>query len=127
MGGSNQMAARRRSMESKEQSIRSLAEHASKVGMEVCDVVGDLNEVSKRVRNQAEMAEQARTAVIETTAGNRLISASAEETLQVARATHERVRNSQGALDSSLRAIQGLAEGVEVVCRSIAAVQDALL
>ena len=113
-------------MEQREQSIRSFAENLSKLGMEVCDVVGDLDEVSERVRRQAEMAEQARTAVAGTTAGNAQISAAARETRDLARRTHQQVLSSQATLDSSLEAIHGLAEGVGVVGNKIAALQEAL-
>jgi methyl-accepting chemotaxis protein len=113
-------------MEPREQSIRSLADHVSKLGMEVCEAAGNIEEVSARVRRQAEMAEQARTAVAGTTADNARILAAAQDTLQLARGTQDRVLHSQGALDSSLTAIRELAAGVSVVSRKIAALHEAL-
>jgi hypothetical protein len=78
-------------MEQLEESLRAFAGHISKLGMEVCDVVGELDEVSGRVRRQAEMAEHVRAAVAGTTAGNARISAAARDTLELAGKTRSRV------------------------------------
>ena len=113
-------------MEQQGLSIRSVADQLGKFGIELCDLIGDLDEVSQRVQRQAAMAEQERSAVTETTAGSARISAAARETLDLARGTNERVLRSQAILDSSLESISSLAEGVGVVSHKISALQEAL-
>lgn len=109
-----------------EESIRGFAAQASQFGIEVCDVAGDLDEVSERVQQQAQMAEGVKAAVAEANAGSARISEAARKTLDLASKTRGWIICSRTTLKSSLEGIHSLADRVAVVSRQIGALQEAL-
>ena len=103
-----------------------IAAQAGKLGIEICDVSGHIEEVAARVERQADVCHTLRQSAAATLAGNHQIAAAAREMRTVTAQAANDVEQSQQTLESSLSDIHGLVEGVTVIESQIGALPAAL-
>ncbi|MEM5343751.1 methyl-accepting chemotaxis protein [Paraburkholderia azotifigens] len=106
--------------------VGEIAAQAGKLGIEICDVSGHIEEVAARVERQADVCHTLRQSAAATLAGNHRIAAAAREMSTVTAQAAGDVENSQQTLDGSLSDIHGLVEGVTVIESQIGALRAAL-
>jgi methyl-accepting chemotaxis protein len=106
--------------------LRQIADHAGKLGVEICDIAGGVEEVSLRIKRQAELFEDLRAAASETSAGNERIAAAARHAFEVAERASGEVSLSRATVDSSLQGVHGLVEGVGAIEQQIGGLRAAL-
>ncbi|WP_027793754.1 methyl-accepting chemotaxis protein [Paraburkholderia acidipaludis] len=106
--------------------IGDIAAHAGRLGMEICDVSGHVDEVAARVQHQAAVCHALRESAAHTLAGNHQIAAAARAMREVSTGTAATVQSSQQTIDASLADIHGLVEGVTVIESQIGALKTAL-
>src|SRR5690349_8263181 len=103
-----------------------IASQAGKLGIEICDVSGHIEEVATRVERQAGVCQTLRQSAAATLAGNHRIAAAAREMRAVTAQAAGDVETSQQTLEASLSDIHGLVEGVTVIESQIGALRAAL-
>ncbi|MBN3764716.1 methyl-accepting chemotaxis protein [Burkholderia sp. Ac-20365] len=106
--------------------VGDIAAHAGKLGIEICDVSGHIEEVATRVERQADVCQTLRQSAAATLAGNHRIAAAAREMRTVTAQAAGDVEGSQQTLDASLSDIHGLVEGVTLIESQIGALRAAL-
>jgi methyl-accepting chemotaxis protein len=106
--------------------MREIADHAGKLGIEICDIAGSVEEVSGRVKRQADLFKDLRALAGETSAGNEHIAAAAHHARGVAERANAEVLASRSTVDGSLRGIHGLVEGVGAIEAQISGLRTAL-
>ena len=106
--------------------VGDIAAQAGKLGIEICDVSGHVEEVAARVQRQAQVCRSLRDAATQTMAGNRRIATAAREMRDVTTSVASGVQESQQTLEASLDDIHGLVEGVTVIESHIGALRAAL-
>jgi methyl-accepting chemotaxis protein len=106
--------------------VGDIAAQAGKLGIEICDVSGHVEEVAARVQRQAQVCRSLRDAAAQTMAGNRRIATAAREMRDVTTTVAGGVQESQQTLEASLKDIHGLVEGVTVIESHIGALRTAL-
>ncbi|MFM0741511.1 methyl-accepting chemotaxis protein [Paraburkholderia xenovorans] len=106
--------------------VGDIAAQAGKLGIEICDVSGHVEEVAARVQHQAQVCRALRESAAQTLAGNHRIAAAAREMRSVSAEAATGVQDSQHTLEASLADIHGLVEGVTVIESQIAALRSAL-
>ncbi|NML31050.1 methyl-accepting chemotaxis protein [Paraburkholderia antibiotica] len=106
--------------------VRDIATQAGKLGIEICDVSGHVDEVAARVQRQAQVCRALRESAAQTLAGNHRIAAAAREMRNVSADAATGVQESQATLEASLADIHGLVEGVTVIESQIGALRSAL-
>ncbi|CAG9227375.1 Chemotaxis protein [Paraburkholderia sabiae] len=106
--------------------VGEIAAQAGKLGIEICDVSGHIEEVAARVERQADVCHTLRQSAAATLAGNHRIAAAAREMSTVTAQAAGDVESSQQTLDGSLSDIHGLVEGVTVIESQIGALRAAL-
>jgi len=106
--------------------MRELAEHAGKLGIEICDIAGNVEEVAVQAKQQAELFKGLRLAASETSAGNERITKAARDARDVAGRASTEVEASRETVTSSLDKIHGLVEGVEKMEKRIGGLSDAI-
>ncbi|ACC70458.1 methyl-accepting chemotaxis protein [Paraburkholderia phymatum] len=106
--------------------VGEIAAQAGKLGIEICDVSGHIEEVAARVKRQADVCQTLRQSAAATLAGNHRIAAAAREMSAVTAQAAGDVGSSQQTLDGSLSDIHGLVEGVTVIESQIGALRAAL-
>jgi methyl-accepting chemotaxis protein len=106
--------------------IGDIADQAGRLGIEICDVAGNVEEVAARVRRQAELCGELRQAAGATMSGNHGISLAAKEARAVAAQTGAEVAGSRRTVEVSLDEIRGLVEGVASIEREIGGLREAL-
>src|SRR5579872_1064040 len=85
--------------------MRQIADHAGKLGIEICDIAGNVEEDSNRVKHQAERFKELHTLAGETSVGNERIAAAATHAHTVAERANAEVLASRATVDESLRGI----------------------
>ncbi|MEI5997804.1 methyl-accepting chemotaxis protein [Paraburkholderia bengalensis] len=103
-----------------------IAAQAGKLGIEICDVSGHIEEVAARVERQADVCHALRQSAAATLAGNHRIAEAAREMRTVTSQAANDVEQSQQTLEASLSDIHGLVEGVTVIESQIGALRAAL-
>lgn len=103
-----------------------IADEAGRLGIEICDIAGNVEEAATRIRRQAEVCNDLRQAAAAATEGNRSIAAAAEEARAVAAKAGAEVAGSRDTVQVSLGEIRGLVEGVAAVEREVAGLGEAL-
>jgi len=103
-----------------------IAAQAGKLGIEICDVSGHIEEVAARVERQADVCHTLRKSAAATLAGNHRIAEAAREMHTVTAQAAGDVEHSQKTLEASLLDIHGLVEGVTVIESQIGALRAAL-
>ncbi|HXZ09892.1 MAG TPA: methyl-accepting chemotaxis protein [Paraburkholderia sp.] len=106
--------------------VGDIATQAGKLGIEICDVSGHVEEVATRVERQTEVCHALRESAALTMEGNQRIAAAAREMRNVTAGAATSVQQSQQTLEASLADIHGLVEGVTVIESQIAALRAAL-
>jgi methyl-accepting chemotaxis protein len=106
--------------------VGDIAAQAGKLGIEICDVSGHVDEVAARVQHQAQVCRSLRETATQTIAGNRRIASAAREMRDVTTEVASGVQESQQTLEASLADIHGLVEGVTVIESHIGALRAAL-
>ncbi|HVW49233.1 MAG TPA: methyl-accepting chemotaxis protein [Trinickia sp.] len=106
--------------------VADIAAHASKLGMEICDVSGHVEEVAGRVAQHAHVCRSLRESASVTMQGNQRIAEAARQVRVVSREASGAVEQSRQTLDASLADIHGLVEGVTGIATQIEALREAL-
>jgi methyl-accepting chemotaxis protein len=106
--------------------VGDIAAQAGRLGIEICDVSGHVDEVAARVQHQATVCHALRDSAAHTLAGNHQIAAAARAMREVSTGTAATVQSSQQTIDASLADIHGLVEGVTVIESQIGALKSAL-
>ena len=107
--------------------MRELAEHAGKLGIEICDVAGNVEDVAARVKSQADRLGDVRQAAAETAAGNDRVTRAVQQAHDVASRAGSDIATSRATVESSLREIHDLVEGVGSMGRQVGGLREALL
>lgn len=103
-----------------------IADHAGKLGIEICDVAGQIEEVAARVKRQAIVCADLREAAGATQRGNHDIAVAAREARQAASLASADVGGSRATVKASLDAIHALVEGVAAVESEVEGLSEAL-
>lgn len=106
--------------------VGDIAAHAGRLGIEICDVSGNVDAVAARVQHQAGVCQSLRESAAHTLAGNHQIAVAARAMREVSAGTAATVQASQQTIDTSLDDIHGLVEGVTVIESQIGALKSAL-
>jgi methyl-accepting chemotaxis protein len=106
--------------------LREIADQAGRLGIEICDIAGDIDGTAARVKRQAELSQELRGEAAETNAGTARIAAAAQQARDVAGRANGEVAASRGTVKSSLDGIHGLVDGVAGFSTQIEAVRAAL-
>jgi methyl-accepting chemotaxis protein len=106
--------------------VGDIAAQAGKLGIEICDVSGHVEEVATRVERQAQVCRALRESAAQTMEGNRRIASAARGMRDVTAHAATGVQESQRTLEASLADIHGLVEGVTVIESQIDALRSAL-
>ena len=94
--------------------IGEIADEAGKLGIEICDVAGHVEEVAARVKRQAELCGDLRDTAAATASGNHGIAAAAREAREVSRRAGAEVAGSRETVEVSLQEIRGMVEAILV-------------
>ncbi|MGN6229858.1 MAG: methyl-accepting chemotaxis protein [Trinickia sp.] len=106
--------------------VGDIAEHAGKLGIEICDVSGHVEEVASRVAQQANVCRSLRESASVTMQGNHRIAEAARQVRIVSSEASSSVEQSRQTLDASLADIHGLVEGVTGIAAQMEALREAL-
>lgn len=106
--------------------VARIAEEAGRVGIGICEVSGNVEDVAARLRRQADVFDQLRAAADATMRGNHDIAVAARHAREVASHASEEVSGSRATVDASLRDIRELAVGVASMEQQVAALREAL-
>jgi methyl-accepting chemotaxis protein len=99
---------------------------AGRLGIEICDIAGDVDDTAARVKRQAELSQALRDKTAETSAGNERIAAAARHAHDVAnRASHD-VKASRDIVEGSLGQVHELVNGVTAISTQLEALHDTL-
>ena len=106
--------------------IGEIADEAGKLGIEICDVAGHVEEVAARVKRQAELCGDLRETAAATTRGNHGIAVAAREAREVSRRAGAEVSGSRETVEVSLEEIRSMVEGVATIEREIVSLRQTL-
>jgi methyl-accepting chemotaxis protein len=106
--------------------IGEIADEAGKLGIEICDVAGHVEEVAARFKRQAEVCGDLRNASAATTSGNHGIAVAAREAREVSRRAGAEVSGSRATVEVSLGEIRSMVEGVATIEREIVGLRKTL-
>ncbi|WP_116140738.1 methyl-accepting chemotaxis protein [Trinickia diaoshuihuensis] len=106
--------------------VGDIAEYAGKLGIEICDVSGHVEEVAGRVAQHANVCRSLRESASVTMQGNHRIAQAAQQVRVVSSEASSAVEQSRQTLDASLADIHGLVEGVTGIATQIEALREAL-
>ncbi|HXZ00417.1 MAG TPA: methyl-accepting chemotaxis protein [Stellaceae bacterium] len=106
--------------------LREIADQASTLGLEICDIDGDIDGTAAGVKRQAALSQELRGKAVETHAGNERIAAAAQHARDVAGHASGEVAASRGTVETSLNGIHSLVEGVTGLGTQIEALRRAL-
>jgi len=106
--------------------IGEIADEAGKLGIEICDVAGHVEEVAARVKRQAEVCSDLRQTAAATKSGNHGIAVAAREAREVSRRAGTEVAGSRETIEVSLAEIRSMVEGVAAIEKEIAGLRQTL-
>jgi len=106
--------------------IGEIADEAGKLGIEICDVAGHVEEVAARVKRQAELCGDLRETSAATMNGNHGIAVAAREAREVSRRAGAEVAGSCETVEVSLAEIRSMVEGVAAIEREIVGLRQTL-
>jgi methyl-accepting chemotaxis protein len=106
--------------------VGEIADEAGKLGIEICDVAGHVEEVAARVRRQAEVCGDLSQAAAATKSGNHGIAVAAREAREVSRRAGTEVSGSRETIEVSLAEIRSMVEGVAAIEKEIAGLRETL-
>jgi len=106
--------------------IQDIADHAGKLGIEICDVAGNIDEVAARIKRQVALLPDLLRTTADTTAGNDRIAEAARQAQQVANRGRSEIMASRAAIDTSLKDIHGLVAEVGDIKQQVGGLREAL-
>ncbi|MBK1667811.1 chemotaxis protein [Rhodovibrio sodomensis] len=106
--------------------LQKLAEESGGLGIEVADVAGGIDDLSKALATQSEELHALRDSVDQVSQANAKIAESARASRGTAEQAAGEVENSRGTVESSLSDIHDLVEAVTVIQQQLNGLQDAL-
>jgi methyl-accepting chemotaxis protein len=106
--------------------IGDVAAQAGRLGIEICDVAGNVEEVAARVKGQSDICRELREAAAVTMQGNHGIAVAAREARGVAEKAGAEVKGSRAMVDASLTDIRALVEGVGAIEKEVMGLREAL-
>lgn len=107
--------------------IGEVADEAGRLGIEICDVAGHVEEVAARVKRQAEVCADLRQAAAATMSGNHGIAVAAREAREVSKRAGAEVSGSRETVEVSLAEIRGMLEGVATIEKELVGLRQTLL
>ncbi|MBK1695835.1 methyl-accepting chemotaxis protein [Rhodovibrio salinarum] len=106
--------------------LQRLAEESGGLGIEVADVAGGIDDLSKALAAQSEELHQLRDSVDQVSQANGRIAENARASRGTAEEAANEVEHSRGTVESSLKDIHDLVEAVTVIQEQLNGLQDAL-
>ena len=106
--------------------VAKIAEHAGKLGIEICDVSGHVEEVATRATRQTDLCRSLQFAATSTMEGNQRIVGAARQMRIVADQAASDVNQSQEAVKLSLAEIHSLVASVTVMAAEIETLRESL-
>jgi methyl-accepting chemotaxis protein len=106
--------------------VGKIAEHAGKLGIEICDVSGHVEEVAARATRQADLCHGLQRSSMSTMEGNQRIAAAARQMRIVADQAASDVGQSQETVRVSLADIHSLVDSVSVMAAEIETLRESL-
>ncbi|VVE20724.1 methyl-accepting chemotaxis protein [Pandoraea soli] len=106
--------------------MNEVAANAGTLGVELCDIAGNVDEIAVRIKRQADVFQALHQTATETSEGNQRIASAAREARDVADRASADIAASRNTADASLASIHGLVEGVSGMAGEIAGLRDAL-
>ncbi len=106
--------------------MKEVAANAGTLGVELCDIAGNVDEIAVRIKRQADVFQALHQTATETSEGNQRIASAAREARDVADRASAEIAASRHTADASLASIHGLVEGVSGMAGEIAGLRDAL-
>jgi methyl-accepting chemotaxis protein len=106
--------------------VGDIAEQAGRLGIEICDVSGHVDEVAHRAVQQREVCRTLRESATVTIEGNHRIAEAAQQVRLGSASAANAVAQSRDTLDGSLDDIDGLVEGVTGIATQIDGLRGAL-
>jgi methyl-accepting chemotaxis protein len=107
-------------------SVAKIAEQAGKLGIEICDVSGNVEEVASRVQRQADLCHAVQNAAASTMQGNQHIAVAARQMRSVAEQAATQVSESHATVTLSLSEIHTLVDSVSVMASEISTLRASL-
>jgi len=109
------------------EAVGKIAEHAGKLGIEICDVTGHVEEVAARSERQTDLCHALRSAAESTLSGNRQIAEAARQMRVVAAQAATEVGRSSETVQMSLADIHSLVDSVSVIAGEIETLRESLV
>ncbi|MFM0303608.1 methyl-accepting chemotaxis protein [Paraburkholderia sediminicola] len=106
--------------------VSDIAAQAGKLGMEICDVTGHVEEVAARIQRQSEVCQDLRGSAAATMQGNQRIAMAARQMRLVTEEATDKVNTSRNTVEQSLSDIHALVKGVSDMDSQIDAFRSAL-
>jgi methyl-accepting chemotaxis protein len=106
--------------------VAKIAEHAGKLGIEICDVSGHVEEVAARATRQTDLCHGLQRSATSTMEGNQRIAAAARQMRIVADQAASDVSQSQETVRVSLADIHSLVDSVSVMAAEIETLRESL-
>ena len=106
--------------------MRDISGHAGKLGIEICDVAGNIDEVAAQIKQQAAMFPMLLEATTETNSGNDRIAEAARQAQEVTSRGRSEITASRAAIDTSLKDIQGLVQEIGDIRQQVGGLREAL-
>ena len=106
--------------------MNQIAEEAGGLGIEIVDVAGSIDELSGRVRRQADAFKSLRESASETARCNDDIAAAAQSTHDFASEASREIESSQDQISAALSAINELVSAVQDIAAQLSGLKDPL-
>lgn len=106
--------------------LQELADEAGNLGIEIADVAGNVDDISLRVKQQAEELHALDESASEVSAHNSRIAEAARASQEAASSAAQEVNSSRQTVEESLGDIHGLVEAVGVIQEQLNGLQEAL-
>lgn len=106
--------------------VQRIAGHAGKLGIEICDVGGNVEEVALRIKEQADLFPHLLKATADTNAASNRIAEAAREAQNAADRGCGEIAASRQAIEASLKGIHGLVQQVGDIRQQVGSVREAL-
>jgi methyl-accepting chemotaxis protein len=106
--------------------LRQVAEHAGRLGIDICDIAGEIDGTATRVEHSAKLSTELRSEAEDTNADNERIASAAGHAHEVASKASAELRSSSTAVAASLDGIRKLVDGVGNIGAQIEALRRSL-
>ena len=106
--------------------VQEIAKEAGGLGIEICDIAGNVEEIATRIRHQVQLFKDLQNAADEMTSGKDSIAAAAHHALDVTKRASNDVFQSRETISNSLGEIRDLVEGVSRIEKEVQGLRDAL-